>query len=104
MTSRRRFSRATKAAIRAYYDHRREMNWRLKQWLPSEWDKQADLEAMFKAALSQRPRIVGAYSMAGTFFFYWAAGQKVTIHDEGNWWRMKVEGTWERVKAAKERT
>ena len=95
MKPRRRFSNATRDAIRAYYMNRKERN-------GAGWDKQADLEAIFKAALSQRPRIVGAYSMAGTFFFCWSRGRKETIHNEGNWWQMKVEGKWERTKAAKE--
>jgi hypothetical protein len=92
---RRKLSDKLKTAIKAYYDHRNKCYIdcdeyeQTKQDLPvpykRTWDKEADLNAIYAAAVKQG---LGFTASAGTFWFYWPDGTR-TRHDESNWRRCK---------------
>ena len=82
----RKLSPGLKAAIRAYYEHRKLKNADLSY----QWDKQADLKRI-GSFLGTRSGPIAFEASAGGFFFTWHDG-KTTIHTERQWWQMQL---WE---------
>lgn len=93
-----RLSAELAAAMKAYYDNR-AADWAAEKE-DRKWDKQADLDRIFKAASS-----LGGYCVAGVgnFTIDWDDGTR-TIHDEDDYLDEKVfvtkddDGTFWRLR------
>lgn len=81
-------SKKLKAAMRAYYQHRKNQK-------NGKWNKQADLDAI-TAALPKN--CVFAQYSAGTFWLTWERPRIQTTHSEKNYWCCKVLARWNKKK------
>lgn len=90
----RKFNKAAKAAIRAYYDGRNAAKKISDEGgshepIKAAWDKNACLDAISNATCRKRGSGIRQFTAcAGTFWFRWSDGV-TTEHNENNWYRMK---------------
>ena len=90
-----------RGAMRRYYVHRAAQGTR-------PWDKQGDLDFLFKA-LQRSKWYRSCHTCAGTFFVVWGQHKDEgvqTRHDEDNYWRGRVisrfvGGRWVEVKGGR---